>query len=82
MRINFNIHLSAEVWKSISPVPVSYNRKADRRHKGRTRTFMTLKKGVWTNVILERIAKHRKNLICDWYFNRAKVYVNFMLCYI
>lgn len=37
---------------------------------------MTLKKGVWTNVILEKIAKHRKNLICNWSFNPSKVYVS------
>lgn len=28
-RINFNIYLSPEVWKSISPVPVCYNRKTE-----------------------------------------------------
>lgn len=74
--INFNIYLSPEVWKKISPVPVQYNRKRELHRRNESRTFMTLKKGLWTNVILEKIDKHRKNIICNWAFQRCKVYVS------
>lgn len=75
-RINLNIYLSADVWKRISPVPVRHNRCAERNRKNRSRIVMTLKKGVWSNIILEKIAKHRKNVICNWSFKSAKVYVS------
>lgn len=75
-RINFNIYLSAEVWKRISPVPVRYDRCVERNRKNRNRIHMGLKKGVWTNIILDKIAKHRKNVICNWSFKRASVFVN------
>lgn len=33
-----------------------------------------LKAGLWTNVLIEKIAEHRKNIICTWAFKRGKVY--------
>lgn len=42
--INFNIYLSAEKWKLISPVTKRYCRKRDRHHKSGTRTYLTIKR--------------------------------------
>lgn len=44
--INFNIYISADSWKGISPVPITYNRKKDRHHQGQTRKYLVLKPGV------------------------------------
>lgn len=75
-KINFNVYLSGEVWQQISPVPQKYYRKKDRDHKGKSRTYLVLKPGIWTNVLIERIAEHRKNIICNWSFKRNKVSVS------
>lgn len=74
-RINFNIHLSAEVWKTIAPVPKQYDKLSDRYQKGYGRQYMVLNPGVWTTVLQEKISQHRKNIICNIAFKRNKVYV-------
>lgn len=75
-RINFSVHLSSKVWKTIDPVPVRYHRKEDRYHKGSARTYFVLQPGVWSTLLAERIAEHRKNIICNWSFKKCKVYVS------
>lgn len=73
-RINFNIHLSADVWKTIAPIPKRYERKQNQYYKGNGRQYFVLHPGVWSNVLI-RISEHRKNIICNFVFKRNKVYV-------
>lgn len=39
------------------------------------RTYYVLESGLWTNYLIQKIAEHRKNIICTWAFKRAKVYM-------
>lgn len=75
-RINFNFHLSADVWETISPIPKRYERKQNKYYKGNGREYYVLKPGVWTNVFINKISDHRKNIICNIVFERNKVYVS------
>lgn len=72
----FTIVLSNEVWKTIEPCQTVYRRKIDGTHKSGLRQYYVLKPGVWTNVLSDRIADSRANIICNWSFTRAKVYMN------
>lgn len=70
----FSFKLTHEIWQTIQPVQKQYERR-DKTHKKQLRTYHVLEPGLWTNVLIERIAEHRKNIICTWAFKRAKVYV-------
>lgn len=71
--INFTISLSYEVWKTIQPIPKEHRRQ-DKTHNTNIRIYHTLPAGLWTNVLIERIAQHRVKNPCTWTFKRAKVY--------
>lgn len=71
---SFSFTLSYEVWQTIQPVPKQYERR-DKIYKTQLRTYHVLPPGLWTNVLVEKIAQHRKNIICTWVFKRAKVYM-------
>lgn len=73
--IYFTFTLSHEAWQAISPVSVQYERH-DKSHKSESRAYYVLPEGLWTNVMIERIAEHRKKIICTWAFDRNKVLVN------
>lgn len=73
--IKFSVTLSYDVWETIRPETKSYGRN-DKSHKKNTRTYQFLKPGVWTNILIERIAQLRNNIICTLSFKRIKVYVN------
>lgn len=73
--IKFSVTLSYEVWDTIKPVEKTCFRN-DRSHKIQSRTYYVLQPGVWTNVLIERIAKHRQNIICTLSFKRSKVFTN------
>lgn len=75
-QIAFSVTLSAEVWKTIEPVPTKYSRAADRMHNKGQREFLVLRPGTWTSLLAEKIVEHSKKIICDWAFKRAKVTVN------
>lgn len=71
--INFTITLSYDVWNTIKPVPTE-NRRKDKTHKTNVRIYYTLPPGVWSNILIDRIAQHRIKNPCTWSFKRAKVY--------
>lgn len=71
--INFTISLSYEVWKTIEPMPTEHRREDD-SHKTKTRIYYELQPGLWTNILVERIADHRIKNPCTWSFKRAKVH--------
>lgn len=72
----FSIVLSNEIWKTIEPCQTEYRRKINNTHKSGVRSYYVMKPGVWTNVISDRIADSRANIICNWSFDRAKVYLS------
>lgn len=72
----FTLTLSSEVWETIQPIPKDYKRNPDKCHKTKSRLYYVLEPGVWTNILVDRIASHRLNIICTWSFKRAKVYLN------
>lgn len=72
-KISFSITLSNSVWKTIEPVPKTYDRAADKMHKKGKRVYLVLKPGTWTSLLADKIAEHKKKIICDWAFKRAKV---------
>lgn len=71
-----SIVLSNDVWKTIEPCQTVYRRKIDNTRKSGMRQYYIMKAGVWTNVLSDRIADSRANIICNWSFGRAKVYVS------
>lgn len=73
--IVFTVNLSYEVWETIKPVPKDCTRN-DKSHKTHSRKYYVLQPGVWTNVLIERISKHPKKIICTWSFKRSKVHMN------
>lgn len=73
--LSFTITLSSKVWATIDPVPSKYARRSEGR-KNEVRLYYILQPGVWTNILVDRISKHRLDLICTWSFKRAKVYLN------
>lgn len=73
--IIFTISLSKEAWKIIEPHDTEHKRH-DKSHKTNTRTYPELKHGVWTDVLVDKIAAHRIKNPCTWSFKRAKVTPN------
>lgn len=71
--IQFSIKLTNKLWKLIEPVSSLYHRRTDETHKSGVREYLVLKPGFWSNVFVDKIAEHPKNIICDWSFKRAKV---------
>lgn len=71
--INFSITLSHDVWQTIQPVAKEYKRKEKKRNS-KIKTYYVLEPGLWTHILIERIAQHRINNPCTWSFKRAKVY--------
>lgn len=73
--IKFSITLSAEIWKTIEPSEVNYNRKSTQNipSKSSSRKHFVLKPGAWTEILADRITDSSKNIICDLSFKRAKV---------
>lgn len=71
--INFSITLSHDVWQTIQPVVREYKRK-ERYRNSKLKMYYVLEPGLWTHILVERIAKHRINNPCTWSFKRAKVY--------
>lgn len=69
----FSIKLTSELWKLIEPVPRSYHRRANSKSKRGNRVKSVLKPGVWSSVIVEQIADHPNDIICDWSFKYARV---------
>lgn len=74
--IKFSIILTSELWKLIEPVPRSYHRRSNKRNKSGVRVYSVLKPGAWSSVIIEQIAQHPKNIICNWAFKNARVSSN------
>lgn len=72
----FSIVLSNDVWKTIEPCSTQYRRKIDETHKSGVRTYYILQPGVWSNVIADKIADSRADIICNFTFERSKVYQN------
>lgn len=66
----FKIQLPHKTWKTIEPVELNYVRKDTVRG---VRKYVVLKPGVWTNVIVDAIAK-RKDIPCAWVFKNNKCY--------
>lgn len=58
--LRFKVELSYKVWKTISSVNKNYRRK----RVGNIRTYVVLKPGVWTNVILDAVTKKRRDIPC------------------
>lgn len=73
--ITFSISLSREVWQTIEPAPTEQKR-SDSSYKTKTRVVYELKKGLWTNVLIDRISQHRIRNPCTWSFESGKVYPN------
>lgn len=71
--INFTISLSYDVWNTIKPIPKEHRRN-DKTHKTNVWIYHTLPPGVWTNILIDRIAKHKIKNPCTWSFKRAKKY--------
>lgn len=71
--IQFSIKLTYNTWMLIQPTSRSYNRRAEKSHKGGVRQYLVLKPGFWSNVFAEKIAQHKKDIICDWAFKNARV---------
>lgn len=74
--IKFTINLSKENWDIIEPVPTNYKRKLDKSKKSSTRKYLVLPPGTLTNVLVDNIAKHPKDIKCSFTFKRGKVYAN------
>lgn len=74
--IQFSIKLTYNMWKLIKPESRSYHRRADKTHKSGVREFLVMKPGFWSNVFVDKIAEHPKNIICEWSFKRARVASN------
>lgn len=70
--IRFSISLSLEVWRTIEPVPFEQKRN-ESTHKTKSRVYLQLTPGLWTNVLIEKISQHRIKNPCTWSFKRAKV---------
>lgn len=73
--LHFSFALAFEVWQTMEPVPKQYDRH-DSTHTTKLRTYHVLEPGLWTNILAEKIAEHRKKIICTRSFKRAKVYMN------
>lgn len=71
--IQFFIKLSHNIWKLIEPIPCSCHRLADKTHSSSVRKYLVLRPGMWSSVFMEKIAEHRKNIICDWSFKNSRV---------
>lgn len=71
--IQFLIKLTHNTWTLIQPIPRSYHRRADKTHKSGVREYLVLKSGFWSNVFVDKIAEHRKNIICNWSFKNSRV---------
>lgn len=70
--INFCITLSVDEWSEIEPDEVTYNRN-DITHDTTKRDYLVLKADVWTEMLINKIADHPQNIICDIAFKRSKV---------
>lgn len=70
----FSIWIAAKIWLNIRPVECEYKRKPDALHKTGVRKYISLKPGLWTNVIAEKISEKREDLPCSWNFKRNKCY--------
>lgn len=68
--IKFKVKLTSQLWKLMEPIPKSYHRRADKNHKRGVRSYLVLKPGSWSNIIVEKIAQHPKNIICNFTFKR------------
>lgn len=71
--IQFSIKLTYNLWSLIQPTSRSYHRRADSEHKKSVRNHLVLKPGFWSNVFVDKIAEHPKNIICDWSFKYGRV---------
>lgn len=68
--IKCSIKLESKVWKTIEPVEMTYRRKDT--VKG-IRTYTVLQPGVWSNVLVDAIAK-KKEIPCGWVFKKNKCF--------
>lgn len=73
--IFFSLILSYNVWETIQPVAKEYKRN-EKSHKSNSRTYYVLESGLWTSVLVDRIAQNQQDIICTWAFKNAKVYIN------
>lgn len=71
----FSITLDYDVWETIQPVAKTYKR-SESTHKSKIKTYYKLAPGLWTTVLVERIASHRIKNPCTWSFKGNKVYPN------
>lgn len=71
--IQFVIKISHNMWKLMEPESRAYHRRADKTHKSGVRECLVLKPGFWSNVFVDKIAEHPKNIICELSFKRARV---------
>lgn len=74
--IRFTVVLAPDVWNTIAPNEVTYHRNTDDTHNIKQRKELVLKPGVWTDVLVDRIAHNSKNIICEISFKRGKVTPN------
>lgn len=70
------MNISKKNWEIIQPVPMNYNKKLSQSRKSSVRKYLVLPAGIWTNVIVDHIARHPKNIVCSFTFKRAKVHTN------
>lgn len=57
----------------MQPIPKERHRQ-DQSHKTNKRIYHELPKGVWIDVLVDRISQHRIKNPCTWAFKRAKVH--------
>jgi hypothetical protein len=77
----FSISLSPTKWSLIKPIDREYRRNDDPERRTRHRAYMTLKPGVWTDIINKEVWKKGK-FKCAWAFKRAKVFPNSITNYL
>lgn len=71
--LKFTISLTHQTWTTIQPMPVEHRRN-DKTHESNIRVYHRLAPGLWTNVLIDRIAQHRIDIPCTFAFKRCKVY--------
>lgn len=72
--VKFSITLAYGVWQTIQPVPKNYKR-TEKTHKKKTRCYYTLEPGLWTNVLVDRIANHCSGIVAHGRLRDVKCFM-------
>lgn len=72
--VKFSIQISKSNWQTIQPVPAEYHRKFEKLRKSNVRKYLILPPGIWTSFIVDAIAKHPKDIVCNVVLKRGNVY--------